>query len=340
MNILGTSGLIVSELAFGSMNFGKSQFTGVGGIDARGAQEQVDRAIDAGVTLFDTADIYSGGQSEELLGTALGPRRKDIILATKVFGRTGPGAMNRGLSRAHIVASCDASLRRLGTDWIDLYQSHGWDGMVPVEESLRAYEDLIRAGKIRYIGCSNHSGWQLMKAASAAERMGTTPYISQQIQYSLAVRDAEHELLPCGITQGIGSLIWGPLAEGYLTGKYRDGGDGRLTATGRLARADSERTRATLKVLDEIAASRGGTTTPAQIAIAWLLHRPGVSSVLTGARSIAQLNDNLAAAQVVLEPAEMDRLNAVSSPDVPYPRSHQLLSSPDRNRPLPGYIAR
>ena len=339
--MLGRSGLEVSELAFGAMNFGTARYAGVGGTMRDAARAQVDLCLEAGVTLFDTADIYSDGQSEELLGEALGNRRKDVVLATKVFGRMGPGSMERGLSRRHIVASCEASLRRLGTDWIDLYQSHGWDGAVPVDETLRAFEDLISAGKVRYIGSSNHSGWHLMKALATADRIGTSRYISQQIQYSLLVRDAEAELMPCGLEEGVGGLIWSPLGQGYLTGKYRDPkAEGRLNKAGSLARADDNRARATVDMLCQIADRRGEHVSPGQIAIAWLLHRPGVTSVLVGARTIEQLTDNLRAAEVMLSAEEMEALNAASAVQVPYPRSHQLMSSADRNPPLPAMIER
>jgi aryl-alcohol dehydrogenase-like predicted oxidoreductase len=338
---LGRSGLEVSELAFGAMNFGTARYAGVGGTMREGARSQVDMCLEAGVTLFDTADIYSDGQSEELLGEALGSRRKDVVLATKVFGRIGPAAMERGLSRRHIIASCEASLRRLGTDWIDLYQSHGWDGAVPVDETLRAFEDLIRAGKVRYIGCSNHSGWHLMKALATADRIGAARYVSQQIQYSLIVRDVEAELIPCGREEGVGGLIWSPLSQGYLTGKYRDAkAEGRLVKAGSLARTDDERARATVDVLCRIAAEHGEHVSPEQVAIAWLLHRPGVTSVLVGARTAEQLANNLRAANVVLTAEDMERLNAASAVPAPYPRSHQLLSSSDRNPPLPAMVKR
>jgi aryl-alcohol dehydrogenase-like predicted oxidoreductase len=224
---------------------------------------------------------------------------------------------------------------------IDLYQSHGWDGAVPVDESLRAFEELIHAGKVRYVGCSNHSGWHLMKALATADRTGTSRYVSQQIQYSLLARDVEFELMPCGLEEGVGGLIWSPLAQGYLTGKYRDAkAEGRLAKAGSLARTDDERARATVDALSSIAAERGDHVSPGQVAIAWLLHRPGVTSVLVGARTEEQLADNLRAAALVLSEEEMERLNTVSAVRAPYPRSHQLLSSSDRNPPLPAMVER
>ena len=337
---LGASGLEVSVLAFGAMNFGKGSWPGVGGTMLDDARAQVDRCLDAGVTLFDTADIYSAGESEEILGQALGARRKDVVVATKAFGTMGRGAMDRGLSRRHLIEACEASLRRLGTDWIDLYQVHAWDGRVPVEETLRALDDLVRAGKVRYLGCSNHAAWQLIKALAASDRLGLARYVGQQVQYSLIVRDIEHELIPAALDQGVGTLVWSPLAQGYLTGKYAadPAAQGRLSKSGNLAGTDSARARATVDALLAFAKARGDAS-PGQLAIAWLLRRPSVASILLGARSMAQLDDNLAAAAIRLSDEEMATLDEVSAPPVPYPLSHQRRSSPDRNPPLPVAIA-
>jgi len=336
---LGRSGLEVSVLSLGTMNFGNSIFPGIGGVSLEQAKNQVGRALEAGINLFDTADFYSKGESETLLGQALGARRNAVVVATKVFGPMGLDSMHGGLSRRHIVEACDASLRRLRTDWIDLYQAHSWDGRVPVDETLRAFDDLIRAGKVRYIGSSNHTGWQLMKALATSDRLGGARYVSQQVQYSLAVRDFEHELLPCALDQGVGGLIWSPLAQGYLTGKYATpGADARLNKLGMVHVLDNQRNRAIVETLTAIADERGGGATPGRIAVAWLLRKPGVTSVLIGPRTDPQLEDNLAAAAIGLTDGEMERLDAVSAIPVPYPLSHQRTSGIKRNPPPPARV--
>jgi aryl-alcohol dehydrogenase-like predicted oxidoreductase len=336
---LGSSGLEVSCLGFGAMTFGEGdgRFSVVGTTTGDAARRQVDMCLEAGVNLFDTADVYAEGRSEEVLGAALGSRRKDVIIATKAFGRTGPAAHDSGLSRRHLVEACEASLRRLGSDWIDLYQIHGFDALVPLEETLRALDDLVRSGKVRYVGCSNLSGWHLMKAGALAVQHRTERFVSQQIQYSLLLRDAEHELLPCGLDQGVGALIWGPLASGYLSGKYRASLSGdeatRLGATGRLNQFDDERGRKVVDTLFSIAAAHDGAS-PSQVALNWLLKRAGVTSVLVGARRDEQLADNLAAARWSLSDDEMEVLDRVSQLPLPYPNSHHRIYSSDRNPEL------
>jgi len=343
LKFLGKSGLQVSALSFGTMTFGDGvgMFGAVG--DSRGetARRHVDLCLEAGVTLFDTADVYSEGRSEEILGEALGDRRKHVLVATKAFGRTGRGAHDSGLSRQHLIRACEASLRRLGTDWIDLYQVHNFDALVPVEETLQALDDLVRSGKIRYIGCSNHAGWQLMKTLGISDRHGLARYIGQQIQYSLLVRDAEQELLPAGIDQGVGALIWSPLAQGYLSGKFRtaadDGAVTRLGTTGGVKAWDTERGRRVVDAVCAIAEARPGAS-PSQVALNWLLARPGVSSVILGARTEAQLVDNLAAASWSLTAEEMRQLDFASQTPVVYPNSHQRFYGADRNpQPFPRY---
>lgn len=344
---LGRSGLAVSSLGFGAMTFGPGEgfFSSIGATDLHEATRQVNAALDAGVTLFDTSDNYSGGVAEEILGHALGPRRKQVVVATKVFGRTGPGDHDVGLSRAHIIAACEASLRRLGTDWIDLYQVHNHDSLVPVEETLRALDDLVRAGKVRYIGCSNHMAWQLAHALGVSERDRLERYVSQQIQYSLLVRDAENELLPAAIALGVGTIIYSPLAQGYLSGKFRAGGgaDTRLAAIPRqLASFDTEQARALVELMAEIAGNYEGAS-PSQVALNWLRARPGVTSVLIGARSMEQLEDNLAAARWQLDPADVARLDEASvisatAPRHAYPLAAQRLFHPERNpQPFPNF---
>src|SRR5579871_2024430 len=222
--MLGASGLEVSILSFGTMTMGgEGRFAAMGNVQVDEARRQVEICIEAGVNLFDTADIYSFGKSEEVLGQALGTKRKDIVLATKGFVRLEAGTNRAGLSRRHLVEACEASLRRLGTDYIDLYQAHNFDALTPLEETLRAFDDLIRAGKIRYAGCSNYSGWQLMKALSISERLGINRYISQQINYSLLARDAEHDLVGAGLDQRVGIMAWSPLQFGLLSGKFGPG---------------------------------------------------------------------------------------------------------------------
>ncbi len=240
---LGATGLKVSVLSFGTMSFtGGGHQSAIGSTDVAEARRLVDRCLEAGVNLFDTADVYSSGESERVLGEALKGRRKRVVLATKVNGRMGEGPNDGGQSRSHIIAGCEDSLRRLGTDWIDLYQVHSWDGNTPLEETLSALDHLVRSGKVRYIGCSNYSGWHLMKALGLSERLRLQRYATQQINYSLLVRDAEYELVPIAIAEGVGILVWSPLAGGFLSGKFRRGEtagqDTRFAAQGDQGRFD------------------------------------------------------------------------------------------------------
>src|SRR3954452_19729798 len=224
---LGHSGLRVSPLTLGTMTFGgRGHWSRVGATEADTATRQVDMCLDAGVNLIDTADVYSDGLSEEDVGKTLKGRRARVLLATKARFAMGDGPNDAGLSRHHLIRACEASLRRLGTDYIDLYQVHEWDGVTPMEETLRALDDLVRSGKVRYIGCSNFSGWQLSKALGVSDRLGLERYVSEQIYYSLQSRDAEYELMPAGLDQGVGILVWSPLAGGLMSGKYRRGQEG------------------------------------------------------------------------------------------------------------------
>ncbi len=334
---LGRSGLEVSVLSFGTMTFGDgdTRFAATGATHAEAARRQVDICLEAGVNLFDTADVYSFGQSEEQLGKALGNRRKDALIATKAFGRMGEAKHDAGLSRRHLIAACEDSLRRLGTDWIDLYQVHSFDALVPVEETLRALDDLVTAGKIRYVGCSNWNGWHLMKGLGISDAKGYERFVGQQIQYSLLVRDAEQELLPCGVSEGVGALIWSPLAQGFLSGKFRkEQGDTetRLGTTGALKAWDTDRGNAVLDVVLEIAAER--RVSASQVSLNWLLKRPGVTTVLVGARTDEQLADNLATAQWSLTDEEMETLDRASQTAMQYPNSHHRRYSFDRNPQL------
>jgi len=334
--LLGASGLEVSVLSFGTMTLGGvGRFAAMGDVQAEEARRHIEICIEAGVNLFDTADIYSFGKSEEVLGQALGERRKDIVLATKVFVRLEPGTNKAGLSRRHILEACEASLRRLGTDYIDLYQAHNFDSLTPLEETVRAFEDLIRAGKIRYAGCSNYSGWQLVKALSIADRLGIPRYISQQINYSLLARDAEHELVPAGLDQRTGILAWSPLQFGLLSGKFRRGqakpSESRLNSLDAPGPVDEERLYRIVDALAEISAQRGVSI--AQTAPNWVARKPGVDTVIIGARSEQQLRDNLAAANWALTDAEMEHLDEVSALPPPYPYWHQQKFAGDRNPP-------
>lgn len=337
MRFLGRSGLQVSTFSFGTMTFGGGgMFAGVGNTQVEQARRQVSLCLEAGVNLFDTADVYSIGQSEEILGQALEKKeRRKVLIATKAFARMGKAAHDSGLSRRHLIEACDASLRRLGTDWIDLYQVHSFDSLVPLEETLRALDDLVRVGKVRYIGCSNYFGWQLTKALGVAERLDLERFVSQQIQYSLLVRDVETEMLPAGVDQGVGALIWSPLAQGYLSGKFRaqDATGTRLGASGRLAALDTERGRKILSAMSDVAAAHTGASM-SQVALNWLLRRPGVTSVIIGARDETQLQDNLAAAHWTLSEEEVVALDAASQLPSTYPTSHHAFAHPERNPPL------
>jgi len=333
---LGRSGLFVSSLTLGTMTFGGSgPFNKVGSTDVAGATRQVDMCLDAGVNLFDTADIYSSGESEEILGGAISGRRDRLLLATKARMSVGEGPNDAGLSRHHIIRQCEASLRRLGTDYIDLYQAHEWDGATPLEETLEAFDTLVRSGKVRYIGCSNYAGWQLMKALGVSERHGFQRYVSQQIHYTLEARDAEYELVPLSLDQDCGILVWSPLAGGLLSGKYRrdkDATEGRhVEGWDEPPVRDSDKLYDTIEVLVEIAESH--SVSAAQIALAWLLGRPGVTSIVVGARTDEQLADNLKAADLKLSEEERKRLDDVSAPPLIYPFWHQLKTASDRLGP-------
>ncbi len=332
--LLGKSGLAVPALSFGAMTFGgEGMFSLVGRTDVQEAERIVGLCLDSGIDLFDTADAYSNGRSEEILAEALGRRRHDAIIATKVWGRTGKGPNDIGGSRLHIVQACEASLRRLKTDYIDLYQLHGFDALTPLEETLRAFDDLITAGKIRYVGCSNYAGWQLMKALAVADSNGFARYISHQIYYSLAGRDAETDLVPVSLDQGVGILVWGPLAFGTLSGKFRRGRPdpegARASVAGAPGGVSRDRLDAITDALAEIAGARGATM--AQVALNYLLRKPGVSSVIIGARDEAQLKDNIAAAGWTLSDAELATLDEVSATPQPYPSWVQKQIFRERN---------
>ena len=334
---LGRSGLRISALTLGTMTFGgKGGFAAVGNTDVQGAARQIDLCVDRGVNFIDTANVYSEGASEEILGEALEGRRDRVLLATKARFPMGERPNDAGLSRHHLIAECEASLRRLRTDHIDLYQVHQWDGQTPLEETLEALDTLLKAGKIRYVGCSNYSAWHVMKALWTADRHGYQPFVSQQIYYSLQARDAESELVPIALDQGLGILVWSPLAGGLLSGKYRRGQQGpegsrQLSDWNEPPVHDEDRLYDTIDALVEIGEGHG--VSAAQVALAWLLGRPGVSSLIVGARTDEQLADNLAAAELELSATERARLDEVSATPLLYPYWHQAKSASDRLSP-------
>ena len=331
---LGKSGLKVSALTLGTMTFGGGgKFAKVGATMHDEAREQIDLALDAGVNLIDTADVYSRGLSEEIVGAAVKGRRDDVLLTTKVRFAMGERPNDAGLSRHHIVRACEASLRRLGTDYLDLYQLHEWDGLTPVEEIVSALDMLVRAGKVRYVGVSNFSAWHVMKISAAAERAGASPFVSQQIHYTLQAREAENELVPLAIDQGVGILVWSPLAGGLLSGKYRRNtpppeGSRVLQEWNEPPIYDEDKLYDIVDVLVAVAEEHG--VSAAQVALAWLLTRPAVSSVIIGARTTEQLRDNLAAADLVLDEAQLARLEEVSRPPLQYPYWHQAWTASER----------
>jgi len=325
---LGGSGLKVPVLAFGTATFGGGNefFKQWGSTQVEEATRLVDIALEAGVNFFDTADVYSRGMAEEILGAAIKSRRDQILLATKACFRMESGPNGLGASRHHLIRACEASLRRLQTDYIDLYQLHGFDAITPVEETLRALEDLVRSGKVRYIGCSNFSGWHLMKSLAVAEKYGLPRHVSHQVYYSLAGRDYEWELMPLGLDQKVGAIIWSPLAGGRLTGKVRRNqalpADSRVSMTRETAQSGNDETLyRTVDVMDAIAAETGKTLS--QIALNWLLQRPTVTSVIFGARNEEQLRANLGAVGWNLSAEQVARLDAASAFPPIYPYWHQ-----------------
>ena len=321
---LGASGLTVPALSFGTGTFGgRGELFGAwGDTDAREARRLVDICLDAGVTMFDTADVYSAGASEEVLGAAIKGRRDQVILSTKTGLPMGDGPNDAGTARSRLIKACEDALRRLGTDHIDLLQLHAFDAGTPVEEVLATLDDLVRAGKVRYLGVSNFSGWQLMKSLALADRNGHPRYVAHQVYYSLVGRDYEWELMPLALDQGVGALVWSPLGWGRLTGKVRRGRP--LPDGSRLHRTadygppvDDERLYTVVDALEEIAAETGKAVP--QIAINWLLRRPTVSSVIIGARNEEQLRQNLGAVGWELSPEHVAKLDAASAVTAPYP---------------------
>ena len=321
---LGRSGFKVPVLGFGAGTFGGQGplFSAWGNTDVAGARRIVDICLDAGVNLFDTADVYSSGASESILGAALKGRRHQAIVSTKLSLRSGDGPNDVGSSRHHLINGVDAALQRLDTEHIDILQLHAFDAMTPVEQVLATLDDLVRAGKVRTIGASNFSGWQLMKSLSASDRLGLQRYVANQTYYSLIGRDYEYELMPLGLDQGVGAIVWSPLGWGRLTGKIRRGqplpAGSRLHETAGFAPpVDDERLYRVVDAMDEVAAETGKTLP--QIALNWLLQRPTVASVLIGARDEAQLKHNLGALGWQLSADQVARLDKASAVTPPYP---------------------
>lgn len=334
---LGKSGLLVSELCFGTMTFGADGYWKViGGLDQAAAQRLVDTAIAGGINFFDTADVYSHGQSEEILGKTLKGKRDQVVLATKVRGRMSKEINDVGLSRRHIIQSCENSLKRLGTDYIDLYIVHSYDFMTPLEETLSALNDLVHQGKVRYLSCSNYFAWQLMKALSISEKHHWEKFVSLQAYYSLIARDVEYELVSLCNDQGLGLTPWSPLAGGFLTGKYPRGS--QALEEGRRSREqqhflqfDEDRAYAILDEVQRIAKARG--VTAAQVSLNYLLCKPAVSSVIIGATKLEQLADNLKTVEWALSDEEIQRLDAVSEPPRLYPKWMLDFTRLDRDNP-------
>lgn len=332
---LGDSGLKISALAMGTMTIGGAGgFSKIGNVGLADARRMIDIVIDAGVNLIDTANVYSGGASEEIVGEVLGGKRKGgVLIATKARFPMGEGPNDRGLSRWHLIRECEASLKRLQTDVIDLYQVHQWDGLTPLEETMEALDSLVRGGKVRYVGCSNFSGWHVMKAMAVARRDGRIPFVCQQIHYTLQAREAEYELVPISIDQKLGILVWSPLAGGLLSGKHRRNqktpeGTRQFAGWKEPPIRDEGKLWDIVEALVAIAEGRG--VSGAQVALAWLLGRPGVTTAIVGGRTEAQFKDNLAAAELRLTREERARLDEVSQPPLLYPYWHQAWTARDR----------
>lgn len=331
---LGRSGLKVSVLTMGTFTFGgQGPFAMVGKQSVDDARRLVDVCIDAGVNLFDTANMYSSGMSEEILGQVLEGRRDDVLITSKARMRIGTGPNDEGVSRYHLIRECERSLKRLRTDHIDIYYMHEWDGTTPVEEKLAALDTLVQQGKVRYIGCSNYSGWHVMKSLAASDRDRRPRFVTQQIHYTLEAREAEYELLPISVDQGLGVLVWSPLAAGLLTGKHRRGqatpeGSRQFAGWTEPPIRDAEKLWNIVDVLVDIGESRG--VSAAQIALAWLLGRPGISSLVVGGRNEAQFRDNFSAVDLKLTEEERKRLNDVSAVPMIYPYWHQQNFASDR----------
>jgi aryl-alcohol dehydrogenase-like predicted oxidoreductase len=329
--LLGRSGLKTSTLTMGTMTFGGGEK--IGHTDLAHARRQIDMCLEAGVNLLDCANVYANSVSEQIIGEALTPeKRKQTLIATKVRFPMGPGPNDRGLSRHHIIEQANASLARMKTDVIDLYQVHEWDGLTPLEETMEALDTLVKDGKVRYLGCSNFSGWHLMKALAVSDRYHYQRFVAQQIHYTLHSRDAENELVPISIDQGLGILVWSPIAGGLLSGKYRrNSGPPAGRHVGGHPEPpvyDWDKLYDIIDVIVSVAEAHG--VSGAQVALAWLLQRPGVTSVIIGGRTEEQFKDNLKAAELRLTAEDVERLDKVSQPNLMYPYWHQSFTAQDR----------
>jgi aryl-alcohol dehydrogenase-like predicted oxidoreductase len=336
-NLLGNTGLKVSELCLGTMTFGTTggRFGAISGVDQAGADALTKRALEAGINFIDTANVYSEGHSEEITGQALrnlGINRYDVVLATKVRGKMGDGPNDTGLTRKHIIAQAEASLKRLGTDYIDLYQTHSFDPLTPWEETLRALDDLVRSGKVRYIGASNVTAWQLMKALGVSQHQRLEKYVSLQAYYTIAGRDLEREIVPLLLDQQVGLMVWSPLAGGLLSGKYtreNQQAEGRRGGGGfDFPPVNKDLAFNILDKLRPMAEAKGSTV--AALALAWLLHQKVVSTVIIGAKKMEQLDDNLTAVDVRFTPEELQQLDEVSKLTPEYPGWMVEFTSGDR----------
>lgn len=331
--LFADTGVFVSELCLGAMTFGGQggMWETIGGLQQGEVDKLVGRALDGGINFIDTANVYSTGESETMTGKALKGRRQDVILATKVRGRMGPGANDVGLSRLHIMQSVEASLKRLGTDYIDLYQIHRSDNLTNIEDTLRALDDLVRQGKVRYVGCSNLPAWELMKSLGVSRAENLERFKSTQSFYSLAGRELERDTIPLLQDQGLGLLVWSPLAGGFLSGKFtRDGEGSGRRASFDFPPIDKDKGYDIVEVLSAIA--KDHSVSVAQVALAWVLANKTVTSVIIGARKMEQLEDNLGAVDVELNADELAKLDEVSRLPLPYPAWMESMGS-DR---LPG----
>lgn len=315
---LGNTGLYVSRICLGTMNFGDKGLwsTRIGSLGEKEVQQLVDRAFDVGINFFDTANLYTMGESERLLGRAIGKRRENSVIATKVYNPFSGDMNSLGTSRKAILREVEASLKRLGTDYIDLYQVHSWDPTTPLEETLSALDDLVRSGKVRYIGLSNFTGWQIARAHGISEARGFHKFVSAQSYYSLVARELEYEVLPAVRELQMGVLVWSPLASGFLSGKYTGNTEPGRRSHAAFPPVPQPQGDAVVEVLREIATAHEAT--PAGVALAWLLHQAGVTSVIIGARRIEQFEDNIQAVNITLSAEEIARLNEVSQPATPF----------------------
>jgi aryl-alcohol dehydrogenase-like predicted oxidoreductase len=331
---LGRSGLKISQLTLGTMNFASEGFFGmIGSLPLKDARRLVDVAVDHGINMLDTSNAYTRGKSEEALGEILKGRSDQLMVGTKVRFGMGDGPNEQGLSRFHIIHECEASLKRLQRDHIDLYFLHEWDGMTPVEEMMEALDTLVKQGKVRYIGCSNFSGWHIMKCLNAADRHNFQKFVCQQIHYTPESRDAEFELMPIALDQGVGIQVWSPIAGGLLSGKFRKGKEDpklsrHLSGWSEPPIYDKDRLYRIIETLVEVGDAHG--VSAAQVTLAWLASRPGVSSLIIGARNEEQLKDNLASVSLKLTKDEIRKIAEAGQPNQPYPYWHQSASAADR----------